>query len=61
MYTSMELSAEDQEKLKRAILTGSVLASFYFFEHITADEWYEKNEEGELVLKSKRIIEEIFE
>jgi hypothetical protein len=57
----MELSAEDQKKLKRAIITGSVLASFYFFEHITADEWYQKNEEGKFVLKSKRILEEIFE
>jgi len=31
MHISMEISAEDEDKLKRAIIAGSVLAGLYFF------------------------------
>ena len=56
----MELSAADQEKLKRAIIAGSMLASIYFFDQLTADEWYEKDDKGNFVLKHRGVIEEIF-
>lgn len=61
MHMTMELSSEDEEKLKRAIAAGSVLAGIYFFDQITADEWYEKDEKDEFAVKRRTIIQEIFE
>ena len=51
----------DQDKLKRAIAAGSMLASFFFFDYLTAEEWYERNPEGNFVLQRRDIIKEIFE
>ena len=61
MHISMEISAEDEDKLKRAIIAGSVLAGLYFFDKFTADEWYEKDTDGKLVYKRRSTIEEIFD
>jgi len=57
----MELSPEDKEKLKRAIVAGSILAGIYFFDHITADEWFSKDDQGNFTLHRRSTIEEIFE
>jgi hypothetical protein len=57
----MELSPEAEEKLKRAVIAGSVLAGIYFFDQITADEWFSKDEQGNFTLHRRSIIEEIFE
>jgi hypothetical protein len=57
----MELSPEDEKKLKRAIAAGSILAGVYFFDQVTADEWYEKDDKDKFVVKRRTIIEEIFE
>jgi hypothetical protein len=51
----------DSEKLERAILAGSVLAGIYFFDYFTAEEWYEKDKDGNFIMKRKDIIKEIFE
>ena len=61
MYISMELSLEDQEKVKRAIVAASIIAGVLCADYLTADEWYEKNEEGGFRLKRRTTIEEIFE
>ncbi len=50
----------ESDKLKRAIIAGSVLAGIYFFDKITADEWYEKDKDGKLVFKQKDLFDEIF-
>ena len=60
MYMIMELSAEDTEKLKRAMIAGSVIAGLYFFDKVTADEYYEKGKDGKFVKKEKSLVEEIF-
>ena len=52
---------ELEEKLKRAIIGGSVLAGIYFFDQITADEWYEKDKDGNFKIKRKDLFHEIFE
>ena len=57
----MELSAEDKEKLKRAIAAGTIIAGAYIFDQITADEYYEKDSKGNFVLKRKTTLEEIIE
>ena len=51
----------NNEKLKRAIITGSFLAGVYFFDYLTADEWFEKDDQGNFVMKRREIIKEIFE
>ena len=51
----------DQEKLKKAIAAGSMLASLVFFDYLTAEEWYERDPEGNFILKRRDIIKEIFE
>ena len=51
----------DKDKLKRAIVQGSVLASLYFFERLSGDEWYSKDKHGKFILRHKDLIEEIFE
>ena len=61
MPNIMEVSPEDKDKLKRAIIAGSVLASIYFFDRVTADEYYKKDKDGNFILKRKSTIEEIFE
>ncbi len=61
MHLFMELTAEDQEKLKRAIVAGSILAGAYFFDRLTADEWYEKGKDGKFAMKRRTVIEQIFE
>jgi hypothetical protein len=52
---------KDPEKLKQAIITGSVLASAIAFDHLTAEEWYEKDSEGNFRLRKRTIIQELFE
>ena len=52
---------ELEEKLKRAIIGGSVLAGIYFFDQVTADEWYEKDKDGNFKLKRKDLLHEILE
>lgn len=51
----------NQDKLKRGIVAGSVIAGVYFFDYLTADEWYEKDEKGNFVVKRKDLIKEIFD
>ncbi len=51
----------DEEKLKQAIAAGSMLASLIFFDYLTGDEWYEKDAEGNFVLKRHDLIKELFE
>ena len=55
------LQLDDPEKLKKAIAVGSILASFYFFDQLAAEEWYEKDKDGNFKLKRKRILDEILE
>jgi hypothetical protein len=50
----------DKDKLKRAIVIGSVLTSLYFFESLSGDEWYEKDANGKFIIRHKDLIEEIF-
>ncbi len=57
----MEMPDRNNEKLKRAIITGSFLAGVYFFDYLTADEWFEKDDQGNFVMKRRGIIKEIFE
>ena len=52
---------DDSEKLKRAIIAGSLVAGLYLFDRITADEWYEKDKDGNFVAMRKDIFKEIFE
>ena len=58
---SMELSPEAEEKLKRAIVAGSVLAGIYFFDQVTAEEWYEKDDKDNFIVRRRTTIQEIFE
>ena len=51
----------DSEKLKHGIIAGSVITSLYFFNYFTAEEWYEKDKEGNFVVKRKDLIKEIFD
>jgi hypothetical protein len=55
------LSPEDKDKLKRAIVAGSLLAGVYAFNKITADEWFEKDKDGNFQMRKRTILEEIFE
>jgi hypothetical protein len=57
----MDLSADDKEKLRRAIVAGSVLAGVYLFDSVTADEWYVKEKKGSFKLKRRTTLEQIFE
>ena len=61
MHIHMDLSAEDKEKIKRVIAAGSVLAGAYIFDQLTADEYFEKDKDGNFVLKRKTTLDEIFE
>jgi hypothetical protein len=60
MYKKDEIKV-DHDKLKSAIAAGSIIANLIFFDYLTADEWYEKDSEGNIVLKRKDLIKEIFE
>ena len=51
----------DPEKLKSAIAAGSMLAGLMFFDYMTADEWYERDSEGNFILKRRDLIKQIFE
>jgi hypothetical protein len=60
----MEQNEENQidpDKLKKAIAAGSIIASLVFFDYLTADEWYDRDEEGNIVIKRTDLIKEIFE
>ncbi len=51
----------DEEKLKRAIVLGTIAAGVYCFDNLTADEWFVKDEEGNFILMRRGIFKEIFE
>ena len=51
----------DKEKLKRAIVLGTIAAGVYCFDNLTADEWFVKDKDGNFVLMRRGIIKEIFE
>ena len=55
------LSPKDKDKLKRAIVAGSLLAGVYAFNKITEEEWFEKDQDGNFQMRKRTIIEEIFE
>ena len=57
----MVLEGENKEKLKRAIVAGSILGSIYFFDQLAAEEWYVKTKEDDFELKRRTILQEIFE
>jgi hypothetical protein len=51
----------DHDKLKKAIAAGSIIASLVFFDYLSADEWYERDEKGILILRKRDLIREIFD
>lgn len=57
----MDLEGENEEKLKRAIVAGSILGSIYFFDQLAAEEWYVKTKDDDFELKRRTILQEIFE
>ncbi len=52
---------DDEERLRRAVVAGSILGGILFFDYFTAEEWYEKNPEGDFIVKRKDLLKEIFE
>jgi hypothetical protein len=51
----------DHDKLKKAIAAGSIIASLVFFDYLSADEWYERDSDGNIVLKRTDLIKKIFD